>query len=313
MSYSDVNQIPLTLTNTRNFTANNHVQVANDPLDVTAHIAYNQGRHDHTVQRRIVLELIKVLSQIRQNGRGAALAAAHATTLLNDIFPGINRAFASNKEALALIHSLQSNFQAINAFDTTFLTDNLIFFLVRKLLHNHEPGPRNEIVAANALIKAYMGITVEEETNIKTEPASPIATERPLPMRPRTTDIISDKENIDPNNRVSNIHDDEINEDVEHLKRYLYRTPTYSIPMKFTMPEGYSFKESNTPFPTAYFKLILSALLMKNAKEGAYKGQNLEYAQVGPDNAAHFIGFSDVTHNWIIADTKKKLFGKMTD
>ena len=126
---------------------------------------------------------------------------------------------------------------------------------------------------------------------------------------PSTNDN-SNKENVDPH-QIPNIHDDIIDREVSALKLYLTMTPTFSIPTVLNMPRDFPFENTDVKYKTSYWKLTMSALLLRNAKPGSYKGYSLEYIEVGPDNARHFIGYSEATNEWIIADTKKKLFGKM--
>jgi hypothetical protein len=206
--------------------------------------------------------------------------------------------------------------------------------LITALKELPKEGNPDKIAATNRIIKAYeipiptRPNSPSSESNMDNEELIPVpnpihsgwrklATEFtkneankeniPLTPKPCTMDTINE---VETKFKILNIHDENMVEEVAQLKEYLHIIPTYPIPTKFTKPSGYTFwiQQENEAVNKSYWALVLSTFLMKNKKGGSYQANALEYAQAGPDNSRHFIGYNNNTNKWIITDTKKKLF-----
>jgi hypothetical protein len=197
--------------------------------------------------------------------------------------------------------------------------------LVQLLRELPKEGNQKKINTAEQIIKAYEAPTI-------TRPSSPLSEENlddelfPIPIHFPSAWCRTNKENIPPRKstnpftinpvkeeaiegNIPNINSEDFTQEVIHLKAFLFTVPTAPVPIKFKLPSDYEFWiKQDEELGMSYWKVVLSAFMKKNKQSNSYQGTNVEYAQAGPDNNRHFIGFNEDTNQWIIADRKKKLF-----
>ena len=300
-------------------------------LDSQTHKSYNEEINNTHTRRTQLLAILQTLAYVRQLARaqGQIIGNAHSATA--GIVQPLRQLVPANSETTIYLHLLLTDLFRATKSNTEHHAHSIALTLIDELEKLPEEGDPHEIEASKHIIKAYKKPT-------PTAPASPIKQEEtPIPIPPpglprmesaatQFLDAIkkrknpflsfddSDKENVNPNVKISGMHSPDMTEEVHRLKTFIANLSPYATVQELIIPTDYQtwVDQPNETMKQSYIKVIMSAFLDKYAQNDKYRGQSVTYAQVGPDNAPHFIGFSEILGKWMIADGKKKLFATMT-
>lgn len=280
------------------------VRIPIDLLDTQIHEIYNQQLYDPQNRRHQLLNILQTIAHVRQLGRSLNVIMANAQAATISIIHPIQNLFPFNEEVTDQVEELLSNFQRAQQVEIELHAHMIACSVIDQIAKVPEEGNPLEIEATKVLIKAY-------RSHIPTRPNSPSPSEEseePKPITIRQSSSILNRDN-----EILGVFDQDMTEEVHRLKKHLFTTPTFPTPTEFNIPEDYTtwVKLPENASKQSYWRVIMTAFLTKNIRKGQYKGVPLEYAQAGPENAIHFIGYSDINRNWMIADSKKKLFATM--
>ena len=300
-----------------------------DLLDSQIHETYNNEITNPQIRRTHLLAILQTMAYVRQLGRTLGVATANAHSATAGIIQPLKNLITAEGETFQHLQFMLNDFYRATRTNTEHNAHIICLAVIDELKKLPEEGILSEIDATKRIIASY-------ERPTATTPSTPIPEQTPIPIpAPRMPHMEaaasrllklfekkksnnnlmeedgSDKENINPNTKVSNIHDEDIVEEVHRLEQYISTLATVPTPKEFVFPPDYVTWVAQPDKETTqrYLKVIMTAFLNKNIQHDKYRGQQVTYAQIGPDNARHFIGFSEVYDKWMMADTKKKLFG----
>ncbi|KAF7760510.1 hypothetical protein Agabi119p4_11186 [Agaricus bisporus var. burnettii] len=273
------------------------ISVSTNILDVDIHTRYCETISSIEERRRALLMAIQALANICQFAKFITSTVISATTTAIQVNPYIQTLVGDSALVTGHMNAIMETFQAGTQWDIEYSTIKVCVILAQALKQLPKEGNLNEINAADAIANAYLAIPHPAPTRNNTP--------EPLPIRIQPPSSI----NKDINDNQTNSSVDDLDEEVHRLTNFMKTLALYPTPDEFFPPTNYTTfidkGEENLP----YWNDILKCLMKKNYKEGTYRGYTVGYVELGIPNAPHFIGIDHNNNKFIIANTKKALFG----